>query len=216
MSETSLRVALVEDEDLLRNLLGDWLAREPGLELTADFPSCSAFLQYQNQWSNIDVLIVDVRLPDGDGVDLAATFQKVRNAPIPVVVISGRPTAELLGRITASLEGSWAFLLKNSNGLANFRTAIDAVQKGLVMVDSVAQHSLNEGSLAAGISESERSVMRLVAAGESNASVAKQLHISEKTVERLLTSVYQKYGLEGTSKVSNPRVVATLKFLGLM
>lgn len=180
-----------------------------------DYDSATAFESAHLQWSEIDVLLVDVRLPDGDGVELAKRFQMSRKASAPVVVVSGRPTAELLGRISSNLSSPWAFLLKNSNGLANLRKAIDAVRNGLVMVDQQAHGALSVAGEVRTLSESELSVMQLVASGESNASVAKRLFVSEKSVERLLTSIYQKYELEGLSKVSNPRVLATLKFLGL-
>lgn len=215
MTTKSVRVAVVEDEDLLRGLLGEWLAREPGLLLYKSFHSFASFVEAKSNWDDIDILIVDVRLPDGDGVELARTFQESRPTLVPVVVISGRPSAELLGRISETLVGSWAYLLKNSNGLGNLRKAIDAVQDGFVMVDPQAQGTLRVPGYLQVLTEPEQSVMQLVASGESNASVAKHLFISEKSVERLLTTVYQKYGLEGSSKVTNPRVAATLRFLGL-
>lgn len=63
--------------------------------------------------------------------------------------------------------------------------------------------------------DQERSAMDKVAEGKSNAVISEELFTSEKTVERLLSSIYSKYGLIGTSKLENPRVRATLIYRGL-
>lgn len=58
--------------------------------------------------------------------------------------------------------------------------------------------------------------MQLVAEGKANAVIAQQTFASEKTVERVLSRVYVKYGISGTSKSENPRVKATLIYRGLV
>ena len=66
------------------------------------------------------------------------------------------------------------------------------------------------------LTEQENSVMRLVAEGKANAVIAGEIFASEKTIERVLSRIYFKYGLFGTSKTENPRVKATLIFHGLV
>ncbi|MEO5975301.1 MAG: helix-turn-helix transcriptional regulator [Ilumatobacteraceae bacterium] len=65
------------------------------------------------------------------------------------------------------------------------------------------------------LTDQECSVMRLVAEGKANAVIASQTFASEKTVERVLSRVYSKYGITGTSKSENLRVKATLIYRGL-
>ena len=107
------------------------------------------------------------------------------------------------------------FLLKNSNGLANLRQAISAVQSGLVMVDPNLKTMFTRAGQNLSLTDQERTVMERVAEGKSNAVISGEIFASEKTVERVLSSIYSKYGLVGTSKVENPRVRATLIFRGL-
>lgn len=66
------------------------------------------------------------------------------------------------------------------------------------------------------LTDQERSVMQLVAEGNANVVISHKLFASEKTIERVLSRVYVKYGLAGTSKSENPRVKATLIFRGLV
>ncbi len=106
-------------------------------------------------------------------------------------------------------------LVKGSNGLANLEHAIQAVRQGLVMVDPQLRQSTDTIG-GPQLTDQERDVMKHVAMGGSNATVANAVYMSEKSVERVLHSVYKKYGLEGTSKRDNPRVRATLMYLGLV
>ncbi|MEY3700426.1 MAG: Bacterial regulatory protein luxR family, partial [Actinomycetota bacterium] len=108
-----------------------------------------------------------------------------------------------------------AFLLKNSNGLSNLRQALQAVQSGLVMVDPELKNMFTTPGLNKSLTAQERMVIEKVAEGKSNAVIAKETFASEKTVERVLSSIYAKYKLVGTSKTENPRVRATLIFRGL-
>ena len=211
-----IKTVLLEDEDLLRGLLSEWLSAQPDIELLDSFRSIQAFNAGMNtSVSNANVIIADIVLPDGDGLDAAFKALEANDSGQGLVVISGRPTSDLFDRLSSRLNGGWAFLLKNSNGLANLRQAISAVQSGLVMVDPNLKTMFTRAGQNLSLTDQERTVMERVAEGKSNAVIAVEIFASEKTVERVLSSIYSKYGLVGTSKVENPRVRATLIFRGL-
>ena len=211
-----IKTVLLEDEDLLRGLLSEWLSAQADLELLESFRSIQAFNAGGNtSVSNANVIIADIVLPDGDGLDAAINAVETNNSGQGLVIISGRPTSDLFDRLSSRLNGSWAFLLKNSNGLANLRQAISAVQSGLVMVDPNLKTMFTRAGQNLSLTSQERSVMERVAEGKSNAVIASEIFASEKTVERVLSSIYSKYGLVCTSKIENPRVRATLIFRGL-
>jgi DNA-binding NarL/FixJ family response regulator len=211
-----IKTVLLEDEDLLRGLLSEWLSAQPDIELLDSFRSIKAFNAGSNtSVSRANVIIADIVLPDGDGLEAAFKALELNNSSQGLVVISGRPTSDLFDRLSSRLNGSWAFLLKNSNGLANLRQAISAVQSGLVMVDPNLKTMFTRAGQNLSLTDQERSVMERVAEGMSNAVIAGEIFASEKTVERVLSSIYSKYGLVGTSKIENPRVRATLIFRGL-
>lgn len=156
-----------------------------------------------------------MQLPDGDGITAALGALQVLDPKPGLVIISGRPTADLFTRLSENVDGGWAFLLKSHNGLANLVQAIAAVRSGLVMVDPNLKTIFNRMNRNVLLTDQEYSVMERVARGMSNASIAGEIFSSEKTVERLLTLVYSKYGLVGISKSENPRVRATLIYRGL-
>ncbi len=216
MTNEPSKIALLEDEHLLRSLLGDWLEQQDQLSVIGKYQSVAEFRQdLITENRHADVLIVDLLLPDGDGLTAALEVMSHVGREIPIVVISGNPTASLFDRLSKSINGGWACLLKDSNGLTSLRRAIDAVQEGLVMVDPNLKTLFAHSGLNASLTPQESQIMELVSDGLSNSSVAAQVFTSEKTVERVLSNVYLKYGITRSSKDENPRVRATLIFRGL-
>ncbi len=211
------QVAILEDEDMLRGLLAEWLASQPNTNVVDQFRSVEAFTHaIATTLPTVNLLICDVLLPDGDGITAALGALRVLDPKPGLIVISGRPTADLFTRLSENVDGGWAFLLKNHNGLANFTQAISAVRSGLVMVDPNLKAMFSKSGRSTVLTDQERTVMDKVARGMSNAVIAGEIFASEKTVERLLTSIYSKYDLVGTSKLENPRVRATLIYRGLL
>lgn len=212
-----IKIAILEDEELLRGLLAEWLSSLRSLTVVDQFRSIEAFnAAIETSLMDVDLLLVDVRLPDGDGIEAISRIRTRRNTLIPAVVISGHFQPRLFDRLSSTLDSGWAFLYKDSNGLSSLMHSIEAVLDGLVMIDPRVRGvdaTFPGNSL---LTPQEDSIMNLVSIGKSNASIAAELYVSEKTVERALTSIYSKFGLIGVSKVVNPRVRATLLYRNLV
>lgn len=211
-NKTKTRIVLLEDEDLLRGLLSEWLGSQEDLEVVGSYRTVADF---SSEIVDPDLVVADLVLPDGDGLDASLKVMEQVGHHIPLVVISGRPTSGLFDRLSKELNGGWAFLLKDSNGLASLRRAVDAVRDGLVMVDPNLKTLFASNGRNAQLTPQESQIMGLVSEGMSNSGIAAKIFMSEKTVERVLSNLYLKYGLARTSKVENPRVRATLIFRGL-
>lgn len=213
MTKANIAVIL-EDEEMLRGLLVEWLSGQDDVNVVGDFGTISAFNRSISTTVNdANLIIVDLVLPDGDGLTTALEAMDILPNKVGLIVISGRPTPDLFERLSENVSGGWAFLQKNSKG--NLRQAINAVQSGLVMVDPGLKKLFARDGKSVALSDQERSAMDKVAEGKSNAVISQEIFASEKTVERLLSSIYNKYGLVGTSKLENPRVRATLIYRGL-
>ena len=216
-SNHDVKIAILEDEDLLRGLLSEWLNAQDDLRLVGSYQNIADFrTALITEDLAIDLLIVDVVLPDGDGLSAAVEVVKHAGRDIPVIALSGRPTAGLFDRLSKELSGGWAFLLKDSNGLASLRRAIDATVDGLVMLDPNLKTLFRGSGLNAQLTPLEMQIMTLVSEGMSNSGIAGNVLVSEKTVERVLSNLYLKFGLTRVSKEENPRVRATLIFRGLV
>lgn len=215
---TCTRVAIIEDEPLLGDLLGSWVTHQPDLELVGVYGSRR---DAQNAISTrvVDVMVVDLNLPDGDGVDLASDATDGRlggSRPRGIVILSGEARPELVAQLPTRFDVAWAYLLKSSNTTTRLRQAIDAVMSDLVMIDPELRRGRTgtDAHLAA-LTVSERQVLELVATGRSNRAIADELHLSVKTVERMLTTIYTKLGIDGRDDGVNPRVKAALRFVNV-
>ena len=215
-NKKNTRIVLLEDEDLLRGLLSEWLGTQDDLEVVGSYRTIADFqAEMSSGGVSLDLVVADLVLPDGNGLDAALRVMEQVGHHIPLVVMSGRPTSDIFDRLSKELNGGWAFLLKDSNGLSSLRRAVNAVCDGLVMVDPNLKTLFANNGRNAQLTPQESQIMALVSEGMSNSGIAAKIFISEKTVERVLSNLYLKYGLVRTSKVENPRVRATLIFRGL-
>ena len=106
---------ILEDEEMLRGLLIEWLSGQDDVNVIDEFSTISAFnSSLSTTIKDANLIIVDLVLPDGDG--LTAALEAMNNLPnkLGLIVISGRPTPDLFARLSENVNGGWAFLLKNS------------------------------------------------------------------------------------------------------
>jgi two-component system response regulator DevR len=212
-----VRVAVVEDEHLLADLLGEWVSKQDDLCLAGVFRTADEARRGLRGVA-VDVLVVDLGLPDGEGLDVAADVVAGGHGgdrPRGVVILSGDARPDLVAVLPQRLDVAWAYLLKSTNTSRRLRQAIDAVVSGFVMIDPEL-HRLGERTDAqvASLSDGERQVLAALAAGLSNRAIAERVHLSVKTVERMLTTIYSKLGIDAGDDGVNPRVHAVMRAAG--
>jgi two-component system, NarL family, response regulator DesR len=210
-----VNIAVIEDEHLLADLLGEWVDAQPDLHLVGAFRSL-AEARSGLMGRSLDVMVVDLDLPDGSGIDLAADAASGAlgcQRPKGVVILSGLARPDLVVELPHRIDATWAYLLKSTNTTRRLRHAIDAVVSGLVMIDPELHRLGDEAApRLAVLTESEREVLSAMAAGNSNRAIAEIVHVSVKTVERMLSSIYLKLGIDARDETLNPRVQAVLVF----
>lgn len=210
-----LDVVVVEDEHLLADLLGEWVAAQADLRLVGVYRTATE-ARRELPGRAIDVMVVDLNLPDGNGLDLAAEVSSGAlgaGRPRGVVVLSGEARIDLVAQLPTRLACSWGYLLKSTNTSRRLRQAIDAVVAGLVMIDPELHRVGEPGDAAlAALTDAEREVLAAVAAGMSNRAIADEVHSSVKTVERVLSTIYSKLGIDARDETMNPRVHAVLRW----
>lgn len=213
---TPISVAVIEDEHLLADLLGEWVELQPDLNLVGVYRSC-AEARRELPHRHVDVMVVDLNLPDGDGLALASESTHgglggVR--PRGVVILSGSNRPDLIAELPTTLGTAWAYLLKGSNTTQRLRQALSAVASGLVMIDPALHAGADETmTRLSQLTPPERLVLANVALGLSNRAIAEEVHSSVKTVERLLTGIYSKLGIDPSDEATNPRVQAALQYV---
>jgi DNA-binding NarL/FixJ family response regulator len=215
-----IRLVLADDHYLVREGVRRLLEARPDFEVAAvcgDFDSLLAAVEAEQP----DVVVTDIRMPPG-GVDegiRAAERLRETHPDVGVVVLSqySQPTYAL-----ALLEHGTArraYLLKERvEDVEQLAAAIHAVADGGSVIDPkvvealVAEKAREEESPLQQLTARERDVLREMAEGKNNAAIAQALFVTERSVEKVIHSIFLKLGLAWETSV-HKRVKAVILYL---
>jgi DNA-binding NarL/FixJ family response regulator len=214
---SALRVVICEDLALLRDGLTR-LLESRGLEVIAAVADADAFASAVEA-ERPDVCVVDVRLPPGftDEGLRAAIAARERHPGLPVLILSQYVEQSYARELLADGNGGVGYLLKDRVASpADFIEAVQRVAGGGTALDPEAVSQLLGSRRDDGVLEPltarEREVLALMAEGRSNAGIADRLVITERAVEKHVTSILGKLDLPPSSH-DHRRVLAVLAWL---
>jgi DNA-binding NarL/FixJ family response regulator len=215
-----IRLVVADDHLLVREGVRRLLETEPDIEVAAvcdDLDSLLAAVEAEHP----DVVVTDIRMPPGNGNEGIQAAQRLRTThpDVGVVVLSQYATP---GYALALLEGGSAgrsYLLKERiQDPGELVSAIRAVASGGSVIDPkvvealVAEDARGEESPIHGLTARERDVLREMAAGKSNAAIGESLFLAERSVEKVIHSIFLKLGLTWETAVHR-RVKAVILYL---
>ncbi|GGP37320.1 response regulator [Saccharothrix coeruleofusca] len=194
----TIRVLLVDDHEVVRRGLRELLEDEDDISVVAEAGGVAEALVRAGA-SEPDVAVVDVRLPDGGGVELCRRLRELPSPPRCLVLTAFDDEEALVGAITAGASG---YLLKQVRG-QDLVTAVREVAAGRSLLDPVTTARVLDrlrrpqrvDALDA-LTEQERRVLELIGEGLSNRQIAERLFVAEKTVKNHVTAVLSKLGME--------------------
>jgi NarL family two-component system response regulator LiaR len=186
-------VVIIEDHPLMRNGLAAYFAgtgRWRVLGSAQDVESARPLLSVPEAMP--DILIIDIQLGNGWGLDIIPWLRN-RGAVPPVVVYS--TFADYAHVNTAFGMGVRGYVSKNRNG-AELEAALEAVLRGEIYTDAEVERELvTVDDTLALLTKREGEVLALVRTGLSNKNIAERLCINRRTVENILSCIYDKTGI---------------------
>lgn len=211
----SVRVVIVEDEGLYRDLVRIALSHHPRLEVVGAYGDPESALEEVPALAP-DVAILDIELAGAlNGVQLGLRLR--RDLPdLGVVLLSNHRDPEFLSALPAETIAGWSYLLKRSVGdVEALWRAIEGAAAGLVVLDAalVTDMQPRANSSVSKLAPRQREILGLIAQGLSNAAIAEQLTLSEKSVENQINLVYQNLAIQRGAGGIHPRVIAVLRYL---
>jgi DNA-binding NarL/FixJ family response regulator len=215
-----IRVAVAEDEYLVREGLRRLLDAHDDVEVVAACEDLDSLLEAV-ETEKPDVVVTDIRMPpDGtdEGIQAAARLRET-HPNVGVVVLSqhAAPTY-LLALLEGGSEGRAYLLKERVKDLDQLVAAISAVADGGSVMDPkvvdalVAENARSETSPLNDLTPRERDVLREMAEGRNNASIAEALFLTERSVEKVIHSIFLKLGLTWETAV-HKRVKAVILYL---
>lgn len=190
-----IRVLIVDDSEVVRTGLRTLLGIEPALEVVGEAVSVASGVEACARLKP-EVVLLDIRLPDGTGID--ACRQMVRRAPDTRVLILTSVLDEAVVE-DAIRAGAHGYLLKEIDG-RGLVSAIRDVAAGKSILDPAVTARVLERLKSGGpardaygsLSPQEKRVLALIAEGCTNKEVGVRLGLSEKTVKNYLSTVFEK------------------------
>jgi DNA-binding NarL/FixJ family response regulator len=214
------RIVLAEDHYLVREGVRRLLETQPDLEVVAvcgDLDSLLAAVEAKRP----DVVVTDIRMPPGSADEGIRAAERLRetNPDVGVVVLSQYVNPSYALALFEHGSARRAYLLKERvNDLGQLVAAINAVAEGGSAIDPkvvdalVAENARGGESRLSQLTPRERDVLREMAAGKNNAAIADALVLTERSVEKVINSIFQKLGLTWEASVHR-RVKAVIFYL---
>lgn len=193
----AIRLLLVDDHEIVRMGLRTLFAQSPGIKVVGEAGSAAEAIAVAARLKP-DVVLMDVRLQDGSGVDACREILSARKSTRVLFLTSYLDEEAMLAAVFTGAQG---YLLKEI-GRDSLVRAVTAVAEGQSILDQAAvramvkrMRSLTEPRAPGpdeSLSSQERRVLALVADGKTNKEIAAALKLSDKTVKNYLANVFQK------------------------
>ena len=198
MSEAPIRVMLVDDHEVVREGLRTLIARQSAMKVVAEAGTMAEAVEAAAK-AKPDVIVMDVRLPDGSGVEACRAIRETRPETRVIMLTSYADDEALFASIVAGAAG---YLLKQTRGQAVV-DAITAVAAGRSLLDpdvtgkvlERVRKGRDEDPVLASLTEQERKVLEQLAEGKSNREIGEALFLSEKTIKNYVSRILDKLGL---------------------
>jgi two-component system response regulator DevR len=195
------RLLVVDDHEVVRQGLVALLDRRPNFQVVAEAGTVEEALA-QAHLHQPDIVIMDVRLPDGSGVEACREIR----ADLPdtrVVMLTSFPDDEAV--LSAIVAGAAGYLLKQIRA-RDLVAGLEAVGRGESLLDPAVTErvlarvrQIASGEIhdeLAGLTPQERKILMLVAEGMTNKAIAAEIFLSDKTVKNYVSSILAKLNLE--------------------
>jgi DNA-binding NarL/FixJ family response regulator len=201
VSERQLDLLVVDDHEVVREGLAALLSRRSGFRVVAQAGSVAEAVAQAARFEP-DLVVMDVRLPDGSGIEACREIRAAR-PETRVVMLTSYPDEEAV--LSAILAGASGYLLKQIRG-RDLISALEQVAGGGSLLDpAVTEKVLERVRMAArgtatdelaDLTAQERKILLLVAEGKTNKEIAAEVFLSDKTVKNYVSSILSKLDLQ--------------------
>ena len=201
-----IKLMLVDDHEVVRLGLKNLLERREQFIVVGEAGSVAEAISVAHAMKP-DVIVMDIRLPDGDGVEATREIRGERPETKVLMLTSYADDEAIYGSIMAGASG---YLLKQTRG-QNLAEAIERVANGESLLDAAVTEKVLERmrSLARGeadelapLTDQERKVLAGIAEGKTNKEIAAEVFLSDKTVKNYVSSILSKLNLRRRSEAA--------------
>ena len=203
-SKDILKILIVDDHDIVRKGLAMLVSRQEDLSVVAEAGTVAEAVEKARE-SVPDGVVMDIRLPDGSGIEACREIRD-ENSDIKVLMLTSYSDEEaVMGSIMAGASG---YLLKEIRS----QEIVDAIRRvgaGQSLLDPTVTASVlervrrgKEEDVMARLTEQEQKILELIAEGQTNREIASQIHLSDKTVKNYVSNILGKLEVSRRSQAA--------------
>ncbi|KAA9153461.1 response regulator transcription factor [Amycolatopsis acidicola] len=195
----TIKVFLVDDHEIVRRGVADLLESDPGITVTGEAGTTAQALA-RIPALRPDIALLDVRLPDGNGVELCRDLRS-KLPELKVIMLTSFTDEQAM--LNAILAGAAGYVIKDIEGL-RLISAVHEVGAGRSLLDNRAAATLmaklradaaDKGPLGA-LNDRERELLELIGEGLTNRQISQRMFLAEKTVKNYVSRLLTKLNLE--------------------
>ncbi|HJQ04335.1 MAG TPA: response regulator transcription factor [Nocardioides sp.] len=209
MSDTNIKVLLIDDHELIRNGLGAVIDLEPDMDVVGTAATVAEGLVAYDRLQP-DVVITDLQLQDGTGLDIVRTLRKKSDQTGLVVLTMHSGDEQIFAAMQAGASG---FVGKDAPSTEVIKAARHASvsPKAFVCAGLVGAMMRRASGESTALTEREHDVLLLLADGLNAAQIGAKLYLSESTTKSHIARIYQKLGA-----VNRAQALVTAMRIGLL
>lgn len=202
----NVKIMLVDDHEVVRTGIRTILERREGFTIVGEAGSAAEAVAVAHQCQP-DVIVMDIRLPDGNGVEATREILGERPETRVIMLTSYADDEAIYGSIMAGASG---YLLKQTRG-QNLAEAIERVSNGESLLDPAVTNRVlermralarGEGDELAVLTDQERKILSHIAEGKTNKEIAEEVFLSDKTVKNYVSNILSKLNLRRRSEAA--------------
>jgi two-component system, NarL family, response regulator DevR len=199
MVHMTVRIFLLDDHELVRRGLRDLIEAEDDLEVVGEAGTAEEALR-RVPATKPDVAVLDVRLPDGDGVEVCRELRSA-DPTLQCLMLTSFSDDEAL--FNAIMAGASGYVLKQVRGndlvdairrVAGGQSLLDPTVTARVL-DRLREGPAEEDELVGSLTAQERKLLDLLAEGLTNRQIAERMYLAEKTVKNYVSNLLAKLGM---------------------
>ena len=208
MTAAPIRVLLVDDHEVVRRGLQAILERNVEITVVGEAGTVAGAVQ-EAERVRPDVVVMDLRLPDGSGVD-ACRQVRAQDENVKVLILTSHADEDAL--FSAVLAGASGYVLKDLDPTGLQKAIIDVGRGGSLLDPQMATRVLDRMRRGAGqhpaddpfasLSPQEGRILEMIGDGMTNRTIAEHLSLSEKTIKNYVSDIYSKLHIERRSQAS--------------
>ena len=202
-----LRLLVVDDHEVVRQGLVSLLERREGFQVVAQAGTVAEAIEAARKYQP-DLIVMDVRLPDGSGIEATREIRS-EQPQIRVVILTSYPDEEAV--FASIVAGASGYLLKQIRG-RDLVGALEAVGRGESLLDPAVTEKVLDRvrRIASGtytdelaqLTRQEQKILLLIAEGKTNKEIAAEIFLSDKTVKNYVSSILAKLNLQRRSQAA--------------